>query len=116
RWAFSATVCNASSCGDEEDEIDNEIFCTTRLFGADFQENEENLSDSEGSMLDATRSEAGNDVGTEDLMEGNTGGENASEYVVNGSVAWLVKPILVTHPCILVHLFPKEKVYCYGII
>ncbi|KAL7851413.1 hypothetical protein AOLI_G00217690 [Acnodon oligacanthus] len=73
---------NASNSGDEEDEMDNENSCTTSLFGADIQENEEDLSDSEESMFNATRNEAGNNVDREDLMEFNTGGENTSEFSV----------------------------------
>ncbi|XP_017543045.1 prothymosin alpha-A-like [Pygocentrus nattereri] len=69
-------MSNVSNSGDEEDEMDNENSFTTSLFGADIQENEEDLSDSEESMLNASRSEAGNDMDSEDLMEGNTGGEN----------------------------------------
>ncbi|KAL7868657.1 hypothetical protein SRHO_G00100410 [Serrasalmus rhombeus] len=76
------SMSNASNSADEEDEMDNENSCTTSLFGADIQENEEDLSDSEESMLNATRSEAGNDMDSKDLMEGNTGGENTSEFSV----------------------------------
>ncbi|XP_037399157.1 uncharacterized protein LOC108414945 [Pygocentrus nattereri] len=76
------SMSNASNSADEEDEMDNENSCTTSLFGADIQENEEDLSDSEESMLNATRNEAGNDMDSEDLMEGNTGGENTSEFSV----------------------------------
>ncbi|KAL7870672.1 hypothetical protein SRHO_G00081690 [Serrasalmus rhombeus] len=94
-------MSNASNSEDDDDEVNSEISSTTSLLGTDIQENMEDLSDSEESMLNATRSEAGNDMDSEDLMEGNTGGENTSEFSVVSEV----------HPCILVHLFLKEKVY-----
>ncbi|KAI4891336.1 hypothetical protein NFI96_030864, partial [Prochilodus magdalenae] len=56
----------------EDHEVNSGNSSTTSLLSTDIQENEGNLSDSEGSMLGATRSETGKDVDTEDLMEGNT--------------------------------------------
>ncbi|XP_051580549.1 uncharacterized protein LOC127456206 [Myxocyprinus asiaticus] len=75
-------MSNASNSEEEDDEVDNESSSITSLMCADIQENEEDLSDSEGNMLDSARSEDENDVDREDLMEGSTSGENASEFSV----------------------------------
>ncbi|KAL7404357.1 hypothetical protein ABVT39_013515 [Epinephelus coioides] len=69
---------DASNCEDEDDEEENENSPTTSLLGTDIQENDEDLSDSEGDMLDAARSEDENDVDSEDL-ECNASGENTSQ-------------------------------------
>nr|XP_033488804.1 serine/threonine-protein kinase rio2 [Epinephelus lanceolatus] len=69
---------NASNCEDKDDEEENENSPTTTLLGPDLQANDEDLSDSEGDMLDAARSEDENDVDSEDL-ECNASGENTSQ-------------------------------------
>ncbi|XP_062860442.1 uncharacterized protein LOC134322968 [Trichomycterus rosablanca] len=76
-------MSNASNSEDDDGAVDNENSSTSSLFGADIQEYEEDLSDSEGSMLHATRSEAGNDGDSENMMEDNTGGGSTSEFSVD---------------------------------
>ncbi|XP_049455427.1 uncharacterized protein LOC125902837 [Epinephelus fuscoguttatus] len=75
-------MSNASNCEDKDDEEENEKLPTTTLLGPAIQANNEDLSDSEGDMLDAARSEDENDVDNEDL-ECNASGENTSQLSVS---------------------------------
>ncbi|XP_038548437.1 probable serine/threonine-protein kinase ifkA [Micropterus salmoides] len=70
----------ASNSENKDYEVDNENSSTSSLLNTDIEENEHDLSDSKANLLDAARSEDENDVDSEDLMEGNTSGENTSEF------------------------------------
>ncbi|XP_051962563.1 uncharacterized protein LOC127629523 [Xyrauchen texanus] len=73
----------ASNSEDVDNEVDNDKSSTISLMGTDTEENEDSIgSDSNANVLDAARSGDENDVDSEDLMEGNTSGENPSEFSV----------------------------------